>query len=74
MARVRRVAVDCRDFPNENNCSLYISGNLREVMKASLRHAVEEHGHKDTKELRKQLNAMLKPEAPVLKKKKGKQK
>ncbi|KXK43847.1 MAG: hypothetical protein UZ05_CHB002002768 [Chlorobi bacterium OLB5] len=42
----KRVLLDCRDFPNEIDCTLVISGKLKEVMKISLRHAVEEHGHK----------------------------
>jgi predicted small metal-binding protein len=54
--------IDCRDMPNEINCTLMISGSAKEVMKISLRHAIEEHGHKDTKELRKQLTALIKPE------------
>lgn len=56
----KRVFVDCRDFPNAIDCSLLISGNPKEVFKTSLRHAIEEHGHKDTTELRKQIRAMMK--------------
>lgn len=62
MSRVKRVVIDCRDFPNEINCSLFISGSIKEVLNIYMRHAIEEHGHKDTKELRKQIKAMLKPE------------
>ena len=58
-----RVFVDCRDMPSENDCSLYISGSKKEVFKAALKHSIEEHGHKDTPELRKQLKAMLKKES-----------
>ncbi|MEO8512138.1 MAG: DUF1059 domain-containing protein [Ignavibacteria bacterium] len=57
-----RVFVDCRDMPSENDCSLYISGSKKEVFKTALTHAIEEHGHKDTHELRKQLRAILKRE------------
>jgi len=62
MPRYKRVTIDCRDFPNEIGCTLKISGNVKEVLKVSIKHAVNEHGHKDTKELRKQIKAMLKPE------------
>lgn len=57
-----RVFVDCRDMPSENDCSLYISGSKKEVFRTALTHAIDEHGHKDTPELKKQLRAMLKPE------------
>lgn len=60
----KRVLLDCRDFPNEIDCTLVISGKLKEVMKISLRHAVEEHGHKNTPELRKQIKAMIKKVIP----------
>lgn len=62
MSRAKRVKIDCRDFPNDIYCTLLVTGNIREVMKVSLRHAVEDHGHKDTKELRKQIRAMIKTE------------
>ncbi len=62
MKRSGRVIIDCRDFLNEIGCSLLISGNSREVLNVAVRHAVEEHGHKDTTELRKLVKAMMKPE------------
>lgn len=57
----KRVLLDCREYPNEIGCTLMIIGSVKEVLKVSLKHSVEDHGHKDTKELRKQLKAMLKP-------------
>ncbi len=57
-----RVFVDCRNMPSENDCSLYISGTKKEVFRTALSHAIDEHGHKDTPELRKQIKAMLKQE------------
>ncbi len=62
MGRPKRVSIDCRDFPNEIGCTIVISGSAREVLQVALRHAVEEHGHKDTAELRKQIKAMMKKE------------
>ncbi|OGF82425.1 DUF1059 domain-containing protein [Candidatus Giovannonibacteria bacterium RIFCSPLOWO2_01_FULL_46_13] len=56
----QRKAADCRLFPSEKNCSLYISGTEDEVMDASIQHAVSAHGHQDTPELRKELQEFLK--------------
>jgi predicted small metal-binding protein len=49
-------------MPSEKNCSLAISGTEEEVVKVASRHAVEEHGHEDTPELREQIRATLKNE------------
>ena len=53
------------DFPNEIDCTVLISGSVKEVFNVALRHAVEEHGHKDTTELRKQIKAMMKNEINI---------
>jgi len=58
----KRKVVDCRLYPSEENCSLAISGKEEEVLTVAIRHAVSEHGHKDTPELRQQLKALLKDE------------
>jgi predicted small metal-binding protein len=57
-----RKVIDCRMFPNEIGCTLKISGNEKEVLKVAVRHAIEEHGHQDTPELRKQIRALLRNE------------
>lgn len=62
MTRSRRKYIDCREFPNEIGCTLLISGNEKEVLKAAVRHAIEEHGHQDTPELKKQLKALMQNE------------
>ncbi len=62
MARSKRKLIDCRDFPNEIGCTLLISGGPKEVLNAAVRHAVEEHGHQDTDELRKQIRALMRDE------------
>jgi cytochrome P450 len=59
----RKVA-DCRDFPSETACTLTISGTEMEVLQAAAEHAVSTHGHVDGPELRAQIRAMLKDEAP----------
>jgi len=58
----KRKIVDCRLYPSENNCSLTISGTEEEVLTVAVRHAVSEHGHQDTPELRQQLKQLLKEE------------
>jgi predicted small metal-binding protein len=58
----KRVIADCRQMPSENNCSLTIAGREEEVLPVAIRHAVEDHGHEDTAELREQIRSMLKEE------------
>ncbi len=60
----RKVA-DCREFPSESNCSLTISGEEPEVIRAASEHAVSVHGHPDGPELRESVRAMLKDEVAV---------
>ena len=60
----RKVA-DCRAFPNEVGCTLTISGEEEEVVRAASEHAVSSHGHEDTPQLREEIRAMLKDEVPV---------
>ena len=62
MANEKRKSADCRLMPSEKNCSLFISGTEDEVLAVSVRHAVEEHGHEDSEELRRQIKGMLKDE------------
>ena len=49
------LVANCADFPSEQNCQLVILGpaNQREdLTSAAARHAVDNHGHEDTAELR----------------------
>ena len=59
MAEGKRKVADCRQMPSENNCSLTISGTEDEVLRVAVWHAVNDHGHKDTPELREQVRSML---------------
>lgn len=59
-----RKKVDCRDYPSEMNCSLVISGEEDEVIRAAAEHAVSVHGHEDSPELREQIKSTLKDEVP----------
>ena len=58
---MRKVA-DCREFPSESKCSLTITGEEEEVLRAAAMHAQDVHGHKDTPEFRNELRKALKPE------------
>ena len=56
-----RVMADCRRFESDNNCSLTIIGEEKEVVEAATQHAVSAHGHEDTPEMRQQVREMLEP-------------
>lgn len=60
--KMTRKVADCRMFPSEKGCTLTIAGTEDEVLKAAVRHAIEDHGHKNSPELRYQIKAMLKDE------------
>lgn len=57
----RKVA-DCRKFPSETDCTLTISGEEEEVLRAATDHAVSVHGHTESPELREQIRGMLEDE------------
>lgn len=62
MSDQKRKVADCRLMPSEKNCSLTIAGREDEVLAVAARHAVEEHGHGDTLELKEQIKSSLKDE------------
>ncbi|HEY7849799.1 MAG TPA: DUF1059 domain-containing protein [Ktedonobacterales bacterium] len=57
----RKVA-DCRDTPSISGCTLTISGEEEEVVRAASEHAISVHGHEDTPALRDEVRATLKDE------------
>jgi predicted small metal-binding protein len=57
----RKVA-DCREWPSDVGCTLTISGEEDEVVRAATEHAVSVHGEHDTPEMRAQIRSMLKDE------------
>ncbi|MGW7100669.1 DUF1059 domain-containing protein [Streptomyces sp. NPDC054838] len=59
-----RKMIDCRKFPSESNCSLFMSGEEAELVRAAEEHAVSVHGHTASPELREQLKAAMKDEVP----------
>ncbi|MGA2036980.1 MAG: DUF1059 domain-containing protein [Acidimicrobiales bacterium] len=54
-----RKTADCREMPSESGCTLTISGEEDEVVRAAAMHAADVHGHADGSELREQIRAML---------------
>lgn len=56
-----RVAADCRQLPSESNCTLTISGEEDEVVRAASAHAVDVHGHEAGPDLDAGIRAMLVP-------------
>jgi hypothetical protein len=60
-----RMYLDCREMPSESGCDLAMSGSEEHLLNAAVTHAVTQHGHEDTPELREQLRAALKPEMPA---------
>ena len=57
--------IDCRDFPDDTGCTLYLSGEEDHVLRAATEHAASVHGEQDTPELREQLRSMLKDETAM---------
>jgi predicted small metal-binding protein len=57
------MVADCREMPSESGCTLTISGEEDEVVRAAAEHAQSVHGHEDTPEFREQIRGMLKEEA-----------
>lgn len=57
-----RKIMDCREVPSESGCTLTITGEEEDVLRAAVMHAVDAHGHKDTPEFRQQLRGTLKEE------------
>jgi hypothetical protein len=57
-----RKYIDCREHPDDTGCTLYLSGQEDEVVRAAAEHAASVHGMQDTPELREQFRGMLKEE------------
>ncbi|EST27989.1 hypothetical protein M877_15535 [Streptomyces niveus NCIMB 11891] len=51
-------------MPSETNCTLAITGEEDEVVRAASEHAASVHGHENTAELRAQIRSNLKDEMP----------
>jgi predicted small metal-binding protein len=57
-----RKMADCREWPSDVGCTLTISGEEEEVVRAATEHAVSVHGEHDTPEMRAQIRSALKDE------------
>ena len=58
-----RKYIDCREYPSEMNCTVSLAADSdEELLEAAVQHAVAVHGHTDTPELRKQIQALFKEE------------
>ncbi|MBC5804634.1 MAG: DUF1059 domain-containing protein [Candidatus Eremiobacter antarcticus] len=57
-----RKVMDCRKMPSEKNCSLTIAGTEEEVVKVASWHAINDHGHTDTPQLREDIKRSLETE------------
>ena len=57
-----RKVVDCRQVPSDRNCTLTITGEEEEVLRAAVMHGVDVHGHRDTPEFRNELRRVLRDE------------
>jgi len=55
-----RKSIDCRNDASDKNCTSKISGTEEEVLDAAVQHAVSDHGHENSPELRQQIKSMLK--------------
>jgi predicted small metal-binding protein len=60
-----RKYVDCREMPSESKCTVAISADSdRELIEVAVQHAVQVHGHQDTRELRQMLMHAIKQGSP----------
>lgn len=60
-----RKSIDCRDYPDDTGCTLYLSGDEDHVVQAAAEHAASFHGTPDTPEFRAQLRSLLKDETTM---------
>ncbi|MBH5336985.1 DUF1059 domain-containing protein [Streptomyces pactum] len=59
-----RKTVDCRDFPGAEHCTLTLSGEEEDVLRAATEHAVRAHDQVDSLDLRAALRRALRDAAP----------
>jgi predicted small metal-binding protein len=62
-----RKFVDCREFPSDTNCTIAVSADSEsELLEVAVQHAVAQHGHKDTPELRDMIRGAMKDGMPPM--------
>jgi predicted small metal-binding protein len=63
-----RKYIDCREFPGDIKCTLAMCADTEpELLKAAVRHAVDVHGLKDTRTLRRDIKSAFKTGTPPVK-------
>ena len=58
------LVANCADFPSEKGCQLVIMGpadQREDLVSAAVAHAIGEHGHQDSPQLRTDLGNLLRP-------------
>jgi len=58
--------IDCRRAPDSGGCTLTITGEEDEVVRAAMDHAVAVHGHERTPDLEIHIRSMLHDEGAPL--------
>ena len=53
-------SLDCSTMPSEKNCDVYMEGSAEHLESAAVAHAVADHGHQDTPELREEIKKGMK--------------
>lgn len=61
-----RKFVDCRETPSVSGCTLMISGEEEEVVRAAAQHAADVHGHENNEELREGIRSGMHDEVETL--------
>ena len=61
-----RKTIDCREYPTEGvDCSMTMSGEEDELLRAATEHAVSVHGEKRSEELESNIKEMMTDEVEV---------
>ena len=61
-----RMSIDCRDHPDDSDCTLYLSREEDQVVQAAAEHTTSVHGAEDTPKLREWRRSNLKEERAAL--------
>lgn len=60
-----RKYIDCREFPSDSPCTVAIAADDdRELLEAAVQHACSVHGHRDSPELRTQIQDLFRAGTP----------
>lgn len=62
-----RKYIDCRALPSDTGCTVALAADSdRELLEAAVQHATTVHGHKDSPELRAQLQQLFREGTPTV--------